>query len=173
MANDRDQNGFEPSEHGVTPTYKAAKRNPRRVDTERYGVLDESALLYRIEQLEHAKCELERFSDDLRLGQNTRTAQIRTLEETAHRHETELIAIRTGQTDFAAQVNARIDELRKNLTDKIDSVQLTLTNKIDHIDQSLSRQMNESKAYNSKWFIVTLSTLLTSVVVIIVTRLWT
>lgn len=172
MANDKeDQNGFESSGHGLRENPK--KSNPRRIDTERYGVLDESALLYRIEQLEDHCRGLETFSDELRLGQNTRTAQIKTLQETATRHETELVLTRAHEVEFATSVNTRIDELRSSLTERIDAVKDALTTKIDHIDQNLSRQMNESKAYNSKWFIVTLSTLLTSVVVIIVTRVWT
>jgi hypothetical protein len=191
---EEDQNGFVPSKHGVTP----ARRN-RRQDTERFGALEDSALLYRIELLEKDRDEHERICDDLRLGQNTRIAQIEQISDIVKRHETELVLsreqvtsvatsvnerideTRAQQTNFTEVVNKRIDTLQTTMSDKMEGVRQVLASKTESVERSLivridgfehvlTANMEANKSYNSRWFIGILATLLTSVILIVLTQ---
>jgi hypothetical protein len=108
----------------------------------------EGSVSFRVSLLEKTCINLEKFSDELRLGQVSRAEQIETLKDSMRRHDGEIVELRKTQINETAILTERIVALKIEIGERIDGI----------------------KSANSKWFIGILATVLTSLILIIMTR---
>lgn len=143
-------------------------RKPRELDDfdNVQGGSLESSLPFRVSSMER-KCEdLEKFSDELRLGQERRAEQIRTLHSDLARHDSELAEIRKTHATAIANLTATIDDVKKDLGNRLDALNESLNKRIG----KLSDQFDKFQLSNKTWLIGILVSIVVSMIVVILSR---
>jgi hypothetical protein len=110
---------------------------------------------FRVALLEKAVMDLEGFTDSLRLGQTQREEQVRQLKEADKAQDCDIKDLQKSVLSTQATAAALKTEI---------------FSKIDDLKYAFERKVMTLSSTNSKWFIAILTTVLTTFVVIILTR---
>ena len=135
------------------------------------------------ENCDHRIDSLEKFSDDLRLGQVQREEQIRGLrydmdaiKKEMDAHIAEYRADKTAQSLEVANLRAATDAIKIDISDRLNQVRadatLALTNarteltlSLDHGLRALDKKFDDNRQYFTRYFIIMLVTILTGLIV--------
>ena len=135
------------------------------------------------ENCDHRIDSLEKFSDDLRLGQVQREEQIRGLrydmdaikkETDAHIREyradktaqsLEVAALRAATDAIKIDISERLNQVRTDATLALTNARTELTLSLDKGLRALDRKFDDNKNYFTRYFIIILVTMLTGLVV--------
>lgn len=81
----------------------------------------ENSIHYRIRAVERCVGELEKYTDELRLGQNTREIQIVQLTNIIDRVERELEVLRNDINGSLKEINIKVERVEHSLNKKFDN----------------------------------------------------
>jgi hypothetical protein len=127
--------------------------------------------------------DLEKFSDELRLGQTLREEQIRSMQKDIERvgtetaainlqyqadqaaRELELGTIRDKIDSFKTDVTERINALRTDTTLALSNAKVEITTESDKGLRGLTDKFDDNKNYFTRYFIIILVTILTGLIV--------
>jgi chromosome segregation ATPase len=139
-------------------------------DLRKLANTNDSSNTYRIGQAEKDICELEKFSDELRLDRTTLEVKLAQINLTLERHEKDITEVKASANTLATQLTARIDELRTTINDRISKVETTINDRIGKVESTIVDRIGARANVNSKQFIGIMVGIVTAVVLILLTK---
>jgi hypothetical protein len=173
----------EKSEHGETTNVTERKRGGYRNGRNGNGDPVHAELRRICETCDSRIDDLEKFSDELRLGQTLREEQIRSMQKDIERvgtetaainlqyqadqaaRELELGTIRDKIDSFKTDVTERINALRTDTTLALSNAKVEITTESDKGLRGLTDKFDDNKNYFTRYFIIILVTILTGLIV--------